>query len=1812
MILRFAIALIITAFASMPCLGQGIMTPRRHQADAQKDTAQPDPEHAGLPAALPVSAIKIKLQIDGQVATVRVEHLFRNDTDELLEGTYFFPVPEGATLLEFAVYDGEERRLGRVKEKEEARAQYAAAAAQGEDPAILEMTRKGWFRSHVYPIPPHSDKRVEIVYSQILPVKEGTISFDYPLGKGYKKLRVPVSKVEIDMDLHSQVAIKNVFSPSHPAEINYDGDRHVTGRVLPTVGGGDAENFQLLYSLSDEEFGMSLLTHRKEGEDGYFLLMLSPKVEFDKNRISGKDVVFVLDVSGSMQGDKLQQAKEALRFGLTRTLSENDRFSIIAFSNNIQPMGLGLIAATKDNIARALNLVNGLNADGGTNINDSLVAAMNLFERSGRPQNLVFITDGMPTVSATNPEQIAANVRSANTSRARLFTFGVGSNVNMYLLEKLSTENRGAQSNITDQSELRSEVSTFFAKVSQPVLADMFVDFGPLQVDRVHPAQLPDLYTRSQIKIFGRYRNLEDIKNAIITLTGMMSEQPQRFEFDGLNFPLVTTDKEFLPKLWATERVEALLAEIRLNGETPALKQEVIELAREFNLVTPYTSMYVPTAAELEREKEEAALQSQTATKTKTMQFGKPGTGSGGGMGAGDGKGAGSNAQSQSAITAGQVANLPLNNRTLAPLSLSPRPAPGAVVDPQGAAIAGATVTIRDEDTGATRTVITDTSGNYSVAGLPPGNYSVKVEAEGFKKTEIQNVTVQPGQTAAAGVTLDVGATAETVTVTSVAPAFNTSSAHTSSSYDSTKLRDLPSLVPVDSFARLVPGINTREPDEATGLSLFLDPHAEFIFRINGGRARSNYFTIDGRDNNDIDGRPAVSLNNFDAVLSLHVVTTRGPGDLSLAGASSINLTTRPGTNNFHGTIFGYHLNRRLGTLSALERRSGLDRPPLFKNNIYGGTFGGPIIRDRMFFFGAFQGEAETSHRFIDSTSSFLTPTETGLAALARIFGDSPTISDLIARGPLAQTIGDPRILRTFTIPVMGVPVEFGQVSRLMPSITRGYEAGGRFDFYATPRDTLKAVYWYDRRRSTNSIGRLAAGYPGDSYGRAQFGNLRWNRAISPKTSNEIGFGFNRARLSLDLCGGAKEVGTPTAIPCEGASLIPCSPAPLLPCSPASISPRPAVTIGPRSLAYGFSPMLGDSHLSTLFEASDALVHIAGRHNIRLGGQFRRRITSFDHLPGAAGNYTYASFEDFALDRPTTLAVAVGDPQFRFTETDQHYYIDDAWRVRPELTLSFGLSYENASQPINGLVDRVREREADPSRALFDPLLPLEMRTLPRVKRDNNNFAPRFGFAYTPRFRVLDRYLFGYDETVIRGGVSLSYDSAAYRPLAEIARSAPNVLLGVITPDFGSPTVREGFPAFPNVPGAAELGSLLGGDPRNYGRAELAHDFRAPYSINWHLMGSRNFYNKVEFEVGYAGARGIGLIRATDANPFIPGSPSAGESVATGSHRIYESAGRSTYNSLQTKLDVRIIDTLVGGVSYTLSRLTDDVPSASAQLAGGPGNPISLAAPQMQAFAQNPSDVSSGERALSSLDRRHFATGHFVWTLPLGRGETGVRGRLLTGWQASGIVEVASGSPYTPLQFAGYSPSASSIFASIFSDRSGAVRPFEGNAQAPADRVAFSNAANAFFRFFTGPDGTPIVSPTGFIIADRSGFRPGSLTEARFIYNDFAVEQAALRMGLAPDAFGETFAAGRPFGDVKRNSLTGPRLFNVDFALLKTTKLTEKVLLQFRAEFFNLFNHPSRTVPNFTVENAGGFGFADIGETNAAPRRVRLALKLIF
>ncbi len=582
--MRFYRALLLVVFLSGIAYGQGVIIP-----DCRQCPPRPIPRPLPLPRALKVKSVKITTKIDSQVATTKVEQVFENDTPHRLEGSFFFPIPESASITDFAIFDGDKRMAAEVMERAKARQIYNEIVRKMIDPGLLEYAGKDLFQANVFPIEPRSTRKIELTYSQVLKNEAGTVSYRYELGAGRRILTQPIGQISASIEINSPIDLKTIFSPSHRIAVNRSGERRAT---LSFEGSGEEaqRDFQLYYSLSEKEFGVSLLTHREPGKDGYYLLLISPKVNVGEQERAAKDVVFVFDTSGSMSGDKIEKAKAVLRFGV-ESLAAQDKFNIVSFSGEEHLMKSSLVEASKQARQEALSFINKIRAEGGTNINDSLVTALGQFQPSQRPQMLVFLTDGLPTVGTTDIREILKNVAYANRAKVRIFSFGVGYDVNTNLLDKLSLDNQGMSDYITPGEDLEIKVSGFFAKVNYPVLSDLVIDFGKLETEMQYPRDLPDLFKGSQLVIVGRYK--DGPRKTTVTLTGNVGDRLETLSFTGQSFPSEEKANNFLPRLWATRRVGYLLEQIRLNGENRELVDEIVGLGTRFGIVTPYTSFLV-------------------------------------------------------------------------------------------------------------------------------------------------------------------------------------------------------------------------------------------------------------------------------------------------------------------------------------------------------------------------------------------------------------------------------------------------------------------------------------------------------------------------------------------------------------------------------------------------------------------------------------------------------------------------------------------------------------------------------------------------------------------------------------------------------------------------------------------------------------------------------------------------------------------------------------------------------------------------------------------------------------------------------------------------------------------------------------------------------------------------------------------------------------------------------------------------------------------------------------------------------------------
>jgi Ca-activated chloride channel family protein len=537
---------------------------------------------------------RVTVTIDNQVATTHVDQLFRNDNNFQVEGTYIFPLPAEASVSDFAMWVDGQKIEGKVLAADEARQIYNRIVQQSRDPALLEYVGRGAVQAHIFPVPAGETRRIELTYTQVLKAENGLLHYRYPLNTE-KFSAQPLEQVSISVKVTSAQPVRAIYSPSHTLDIARADDFHFSAgyeenNVTPRT------DFDLYYSVSTDAIGVNLLTYRDPATgEGFFLLMAAPSLNAEASAVAAKDVILILDKSGSMDGEKFKQAQAALKYVLEH-LNAEDRFNIIAFSTGLQRFDQGLQPASA--AGRAAAWVDTLRAEGGTDINRALLEALSLTgapaDSAARPTILIFLTDGLPTEGVVDPDQILANVAQAAPSNqmARLFAFGVGNDVDTLLLDKLAEQNHGASAYVRPGQRIDETISGFYAKVSLPVLSNISLDFGPVQTEDLYPSPLPDLFAGAQLITLGRYQNPGP---ATITLQGVVNGEKRTITYPDQTFRSSGGD-EFIPRLWATRRIGYILNQIRLHGENKELIDEVVALSVRYGIVTPYTSYLVTEA----------------------------------------------------------------------------------------------------------------------------------------------------------------------------------------------------------------------------------------------------------------------------------------------------------------------------------------------------------------------------------------------------------------------------------------------------------------------------------------------------------------------------------------------------------------------------------------------------------------------------------------------------------------------------------------------------------------------------------------------------------------------------------------------------------------------------------------------------------------------------------------------------------------------------------------------------------------------------------------------------------------------------------------------------------------------------------------------------------------------------------------------------------------------------------------------------------------------------------------------------------------
>ena len=544
-----------------------------------------------------IESVDVHADIHDQAAKVRVSQVFRNPSSFPMEAQVLFPLPEGAAVSSLTLLVDGKELTGKLMGREEARRIYEEIVRRRRDPALLEYMGRDLFQTSVFPVSPGGQSTVQLQYSQLLKKDSGLIAFALPLGTT-KHSEKPVEHLTVSVNIAAPGPIRTVYSPTHEVDIaRPDGSRATAKLSLNNVTNPD--DFRLLYSTDSSPVGLNAISYKPEdNEDGYFALLATPDTRADHAAKLAKTVLFLCDRSGSMAGPKIAQVKSGLQY-LLRQLDPADTFNIVAYDSEVEAFRPELQRANAASVDAAIAWVNGLEAGGGTNIDGALRTGLRMLTDSSRPNYVLFMTDGEPTVGERNEMQIASNAARENKVNARLFAFGVGFDVNARLLDRLARELRGTSVYVRPNENIEAPVSAFYGKIAAPMMTGVAVD---IQLDggsvaRVYPRQMPDLFRGDQLVLVGRYRKGGAAR---IVLTGEAGGRKESFTYNA-NFVERSADDTdgFVARLWATRRIGEIIDDLDLHGRNKELVDELVALSQKYGILTPYTSFLTDDAVNL-------------------------------------------------------------------------------------------------------------------------------------------------------------------------------------------------------------------------------------------------------------------------------------------------------------------------------------------------------------------------------------------------------------------------------------------------------------------------------------------------------------------------------------------------------------------------------------------------------------------------------------------------------------------------------------------------------------------------------------------------------------------------------------------------------------------------------------------------------------------------------------------------------------------------------------------------------------------------------------------------------------------------------------------------------------------------------------------------------------------------------------------------------------------------------------------------------------------------------------------------------------
>lgn len=1083
----------------------------------------------------------------------------------------------------------------------------------------------------------------------------------------------------------------------------------------------------------------------------------------------------------------------------------------------------------------------------------------------------------------------------------------------------------------------------------------------------------------------------------------------------------------------------------------------------------------------------------------------------------------------------------------------------GTVVDATGGVISSALVTATQAETGFTRTVTSDMQGNFTFLELPVGHYKLQTEAKGFQKLLQEGIILEVNQSAIVSVRLTIGSTTQQIEVTSDAPLIESTSTNLGKTVGEREILDLPlNGRDFTQLGVLQPGVVPITPGLAAAGGSLREGQA---YSVNGQRPESNNFLIDGADNfNGVDGG-TVLKPPVDAIAEFRILTHTSNAEFGHSTGSTTNIITRSGTNNFHGALWDFVRNDMFDAKTFVAA----EVEPL-KRNQFGGTFGGPIKRDRTFFFTYYEGlrnrqgvsRKTTVPSLAERGGDFSELCPEGFDSngvcndpepshqIYNVFAPSPQpipYNKLPGVSPISQNI-----LPFYPLPNQGNNTFVTTLSKPQ----NGDQFGLRFDQYLTSNDTLNFRYSFAQTDVTDPLSTAGANVPGFPVGenqRAQNFVAQETHSFSPSLVALARFAFLRNKFLFD----------------EHINHL----------DPQSLGftyqPSLDAAIGPPFLQVAGFASVGDpitgprNTYQNTFDLNGSLNWIRGSHEMKFGGGFGH--DQINVLQGIASNGFFVfvnapltnPFASFEIGQPIFFLQGSGDFSRGLRGNNFNVYAQDTFKLNSHFTLNYGLRYE-LPFPYTEIHNRVNLFEPG-VQSVVHPQAPAGLvypgdPGVPRglIQTKTNAFAPRIGIAWDPtgrgKWRVSSAYGIFYDPFYTGQGGPLQ-DPISAPPYLQTAQ--------ISVPNFANP--YAGLP--PPVNGFTQPMTLL----------TVNKDLSLPYAQDWNLNVQRAFGDDWLLEVGYVGTKGTKLPRFIESNPttFEPGdtpqTPSDRRRLFSGCTRtdtnpctfssVGEIAGitNSIYHAMEASLKKRFSYGLSFLASYTLSKSIDDVSSFN----------ITGSASQSTAgendLAQNPFDLGK-ERGRSMFDARHRFVLSYQWNLPFFEKAEGWTRQVLGGWQVNGITTFMTGTPFTVYDSANVSLQGGAPEISGFpSDRPDVIGDFtRGTCPNPNGGPAFlAGTADCW------------ISPGGFQRLDPN-----------------------TQLGQ--------------FGNAGRNIAQGPGSQQWDFSALKNFRVTESKTIQFRGELFNIFNHANLGLPQNDL-NSPSFGQI---QTSQPGRLVQFALKFLF